>query len=412
MARPRVRVTCARREPDEVPEQLTEFLALLLTLGGEDDLLDHIERHVRIERKSGSYGGFDVFLFLLGALCLRVSLKDLHQDYGRIHGPKLAAAAGRDGLPSSSAVSNALKSCTQEEADAATDWLLTASVLVPELLHDPGAAFHDTLGLTWHLLDYDPTVHALRHRALPEGDDLPPPRRRTDRLAKPGRTGRKRGEVQISRATLEHVGTGLWVGLDVGPGNGKPRQDLIRAAARTASWCTRFGIPLDRVVIRFDGGNSGVAALTECRLAGLIPLTRLHCYSRLEDPEIRASLASATWQEVEDSRSGPTRQAAELGELLLTPSERTARADGRPYEPLRIRVVVTRCPAEQAGSTGRHAAPISWCARPPSPPLRPRWMAEPLRWPGACASHARRCILGGPNDGDGAWRGFLLLVVD
>jgi len=218
MARPKVRVTRARRKPAEVPEEFVEFVALLVALN-KLGLLERIEEHVSIERKSGAYSGFDVFVFLLCSLCLKLGLRKTYEDHVRPHGPKLAAVAGRSSLPSSSAVSGALKACTPAEGAAATDWLLTASVLTPELLHDPAVAFYDTVGECWHLFGYDPTVHAMRQRALPEGDDLPPARRRTTKLAAPGRSGRKRGEAQLSRPTLLHVGAGLWVSVDVEPGN-------------------------------------------------------------------------------------------------------------------------------------------------------------------------------------------------
>ena len=349
MARPGVRVTSARRSSAEVPEQFTEFVALLLFLR-EQGLLDGIERHVRLHRRSDACTGLDVVLFLLCAWCVRApSLRDLHEQQLRAHGPKLAAVAGRERLPSCSALSAALKACQRQEADDATEWLLRASVVDPALIRDPSAAYHDTVGQPWYVFDWDPTVDAFRERMLPEGDDLPPGQRRLRHLAKPGYAGRKRGEVQRSRATLQYAGTAHWVHVDAGRGNGDPRSDIERAAAAAQAWSARFELPPDRLVFRFDGGNSGVPSLTACRQAGLVPLTRLHAYHLLEDPDVRAHLAVSCWQEVEDSGSGPRRMATELGTVQIVPSKHTTRRDdGQAYEPLSIRVVVSRCPAEQA----------------------------------------------------------------
>ena len=69
------------------------------------------------------------------------------------------------------------------------------------------------------------------------------------------------------------------------------------------------------------------------------------------EPEVRRHLNETTWHEVEDSGSGPKREAAELGWFTLPCAPETVRADGTPYDLVRARLVVSRFRSE----TGRGA---------------------------------------------------------
>ena len=52
-----------------------------------------------------------------------------------------------------------------------------------------------------------------RQRALPATPDLPPARRRLDKVCAPGYLGRKRGEIVRTRTTVLQAHTHQWVGL-------------------------------------------------------------------------------------------------------------------------------------------------------------------------------------------------------
>jgi hypothetical protein len=58
------------------------------------------------------------------------------------------------------------------------DALLHTVADVDTVLRHPAVQSYDALGEGWHVFDVDPTVSALRHRALPESDELPDPVRR------------------------------------------------------------------------------------------------------------------------------------------------------------------------------------------------------------------------------------------
>jgi hypothetical protein len=92
-----------------------------------------------------------------------------------------------------------------------TSWLLTTACDAVPVLQHSAAASYDTHNQPWHVFDWDATSTVLRRRALPVGDDLPSPARRSAETGNAGYTGRKRGEVRFTRATLQHAGTGLWL---------------------------------------------------------------------------------------------------------------------------------------------------------------------------------------------------------
>jgi hypothetical protein len=72
-----------------------------------------------------------------------------------------------------------------------------------------------------------------------------------------------------------------------------------------------------------------------------------------EDPDVLARLRSATWYDVEDSRCGPQRAAAELGVFTLAAGSKTRRTDGRRYDAVKMRVVACRFPKSGEAKRGR-----------------------------------------------------------
>ncbi len=354
-----LRVSSSRRPADDLPDDLVFAIALLTALR-EAGVFKDAQRDFRLDRRCGASTGLDLLVFLV-CLFATPGTEGIRPFYESVRrwGPQLAAFAGRRRLASSSTVSRCLDGPDPDQADALAQWLLKRSVLEPDLVHDPGVLCHDTLGEAWHLFDYDPTVTAFRRRALPEGDDLPEPRRRTDGLAVPGYPGRKRGDVQLSRATLQHAGSGLWVCGRTAPGNGSSRTDVPHALRALVTWCEHLSVDPARAVFRSDGGNAGVPALQACKDAGVRYLFRIARYQLLDDPSIRDSLRSATWEEVEDAMCGPRRYATDLGVIALVPSGNTARGDGSPWPTVATRVVVCRSVAA-AGSTGAGTVRGGW----------------------------------------------------
>lgn len=352
MARSSLAVTYESTDPARMPDAFIEPVALFLDLRGRG-VLDELGRRLRI-RRQGGYCGLDVWLALLTyfAAGLGGGVKALW-DRLRPHARQVAGVAGRRSLPSPPSLSRALESVETELLRPEADWLLAGVADIDPLLGHPAVQTYDAVGQGWHVFDLDPTVKALRHRALPERDDLPEPRRRSEDAGAPGYAGRKRGDVVFRRITVQHAGSGAWLHAHLSRGNGQGVADLGPALDTVAATCDRLGAPRARALVRMDGEYGGVPAMTACRQRSLPFVTRLTRPALFEDPEVLARLRGATWHEVPDSLSGPRRAAADLGLLTVRPGERTRRPDGGRYEPVEVRVVASIFPNDGEATRGR-----------------------------------------------------------
>jgi hypothetical protein len=223
-------VTTRKRSTGRLPEWATRYVVLVESLRAQG-VLQAISERLRVARRDG-YSGLDIFLFLLlyfasSCRCGVRSFSDRCRPYAR----ELAVVAGRHSWPTQSSVSRFLSDLDPEQVGAFGDWLLGAGCRASVLEQSAVIVHRDACGNAWQVFDYDPTVETLRQRALPESDQEPAPQRRSAKLAAPGYPGRKRGEVQISRATLQHAGSGLWLSIRVGPGNGEHRRHHQAAIA-------------------------------------------------------------------------------------------------------------------------------------------------------------------------------------
>jgi hypothetical protein len=119
-----------------------------------------------------------------------------------------------------------------------------------------------------------------------------------------------------------------------------------------ASVCDRTGIERERAIVRCDGGFGHVPYVTFCKEHNLAFLTRLSHYGLFERDEIKKHLAQAVWCRVEDSKSGPLREAADLGEVTLLPAAKTRKADGTRFDPVKVRVVASRAHTDNDNGAG------------------------------------------------------------
>lgn len=348
-------------QTDYLPHWATEYVAMVNALGARG-VLGEVSERLQVARRDG-YSSLDAFLFLLAYFSsgLKIGLRPfaaLCAPYSR----QLAAVGGRRHWASSSAMSRLLASLTSVQVDEFGAWLLGEAVGAYTLEAHPSIVCRDTRGEQWQVFDYDPTVTTLRHRGLPLDPDLPAPERRSCEMAAQGYAGRKRGDVQFSRATLQHAGSGLWIGIWMGPGNGAHRRDNERAYASAKSWCARTGADLERAVVRSDGGAGGsVPAMTDCRESGVHYVTRLARYTLLEHEQVQQHLSGAVWEDVEDSLSGPKREATELGTMQLSADRESLRDDGEPYGNIETRIVITRTPIpDESGKRGAGIAKDGW----------------------------------------------------
>jgi len=301
-------------------------------------------RRLKIQREGG-YAGIDAFLFLLYFFVseLGVGVKEFSERASEHH-IQLAAIGGRKRLPTQASMSRILSAVEVENAQEFGSWLLREAVGLVDVIRHPSVLTRDALGEGWHVFDWDPTVTTLRHRALPVVEDTPNGRRRSEFLARPGYPGRKRGDVQFSRGTLQHAGSGLWLGVEMSPGNGAMREAFQAAVDQVVATCDYAEIALDRAILRADGAAGNVPLITACIESGIHYITRLQNYQLLQDKEVVGHLNEADWFNVPSSGSGPNRQATDLGRVVLEPAVNTVRRDGNTYEPIETRVVVSRFP--------------------------------------------------------------------
>lgn len=341
-----------RRATARLPDWAGEGVALVMYLY-ERGWLKQIQERLRIHR-SGGYVGIDVVLHLLFYFTCGAG-KGLKKFDGQIAGVReqLAALGGRASLPTQSSMSRVLGDVTPEAVRAVGRWLLRDVAEVGELLRHSSMKTLDALGQPWHVFDYDPTKKALRQRALPESGDLPTAQRRADGFAAPGYSGRKRGEVQISRSVLQHAGSALWLDTLLASGNGDPRTQLASALEAVVAVCGEVDHPLNRAVVRLDGEFGNVPSLTALREHAVCGITRLNRPALLDLPEVRRRMADHPWHFVPDSLSGPRRSAMDLGMVTVRPGQKTQRDDGTAYEPIDVRVVVSRYPRKKKAEHGR-----------------------------------------------------------
>ena len=336
-----------KQETNELPEWSAGGVAVLTWMRNQLNW-DAFVDGVRIQREGG-YAGIDGFLYLLYYFCaeLSIGLTEFNERK-RKYNVQLAAIGNRATLPSRTALSGILGAVKSDWVREFGDELLLKVAGVKPVLNHPTVLNRDALGQGWHVFDWDPTVTTLRQRALPALDGTPEPVRRSEELAKPGFPGRKRGNVQFSQGTLQHAGSGLWLGLDIAPGNGSGRLAFERAVAQVTATCEFAEISRSDAIVRADGAAGNVPFITACREAGLHYITRLSHYKLLKDILVQKSLDEIDWFSVPSSGSGPSREAAELGTVRLY-SERMERTDGRRYEAVQVRVVVSRFKCDKKG---------------------------------------------------------------
>lgn len=341
-------VQTGKRMMGELPAELRAGATLIQALRKAGTLAEAANRFV-ITRKPG-YLALDGLLFLLcyfsgppGPGGLR-GFYELHREWA----PVLGALGGRARLMSCGALSRLLSASDPSGLAAAGRWWLLHASGALEVLRSPAVVSRDAQGAAWHIFDYDPSRQAFRQRALPEDPTLPPGRRRLSKAAAPGYAGRKRGDVVYSESLLQHHGSGIWLDATVQPGNGDPRAQLASALAAVVEVCEALVTPVARALVRTDGQFGNVPSFSAASAAGVAYLSRVSRAELLASPEVRARLNVARWSRVPDSGSGPTRYAADLGDLELPPGSGTLRDDGSPYEPVVVRVVVSRYRASGA----------------------------------------------------------------
>lgn len=221
------------------------------------------------------------------------------------------------------------------------------------MLRHPWVLTYDAAGAGWPVFDYDPTVTTPRHRAVPVGDDLPEPVRRSAEMGAPGYSGRKRGDMQYRRTDVQHAGRGLWVHGHLSRSNGDRVVDMELAPDDIVKLRNRLGVPPGRAMVRLDGEHGTVPYIATRRARGLPFITRPDRGVLYDDPGVLDLLRNATFCEVPDSRCGPRRAVADLGVVTLHPGKDTRRPEGGQYDPVAVRVIACIFPRTSHAKRGR-----------------------------------------------------------
>ena len=337
---------------EELPERLQEAAVLYHKLGHE--WFESLSRKAPVLRSDGyQLPTLMLFFFALFTGEFRASIRHVSNTLARQKNRLLAACCGFIGFPSQASVSRFLQSVCQDRLEEEMSWMLAFShETARRLMRHAGGACRDTFGASWQIFDLDPTSTVVRQRGLPEGKELPPPKRRLDEIAGPGYPGRKRGEALFRRAVLQHTGSSLWLGSWLRYAGGDSRETFAAAINTVGKTCEFAGFDKKSAILRIDGEGGSIPTISACNKAGISFVFRSRHSSILEHPDNQQQLLKGQWYEVKDSGSGPQRFALDLGEVELTPSASLVNEEGEPYQPLTCRVIVTRFAASTKCSSG------------------------------------------------------------
>lgn len=339
-------------DPRKLPVWASSYALAVRALDAAG-LLSQATERIRFSRQGG-FHPFDVAMFQLCLFLTKAggaARSGQRAFSGLCSGwrPTLAALAGREAWATQASVSRCLNSAGRCDLVGLGRWLLGEGSMLGPVLRHPASYYRDACGQPHLVLDYDPTVIALRKRGLPYGPDLPEPIARATAMAAPGYKGRKRGEVQIAAHVLCHAGTGTWCHLEYEAGNPHPADVADRIALSAHEVARLAHVPAEATVIRVDGAGDVIAVYRAWRKRGLIPLMRMMRYTLLQSDYAAELFERGPWQPVRDSGSGPRREALDLGEYLLDTlaDERDGAA-----EPMYTRLVVSRFAAETKHGAG------------------------------------------------------------
>jgi hypothetical protein len=121
------------------------------------------------------------------------------------------ALFGRDREPSRATLSRFLASLDQSAVESLRTLFLKGVLARPLGKEEQPGGMSDRQGNHFLVFDVDGTPEAANPRALPVTSDRPAPQRRLRPLCASGHTGRRRGEVVRTRATVFQAHTHQWI---------------------------------------------------------------------------------------------------------------------------------------------------------------------------------------------------------
>ena len=107
-------------------------------------------------------------------------------------------------------------------------------------------------------------------------------------MCAPDYTGRKRGEIVRTRATIAQAHTSQWLGSFANPGNGWYQEELCRAVATIQLYRKAHDLPEELILLRLDGQYGTGAVLAD--LANFSYVMRGKDYTVLDRMEVQSRL--------------------------------------------------------------------------------------------------------------------------
>jgi hypothetical protein len=268
-----------------------EEVAVMAHLLTQTGIISALEEHVQFARaRFGTYDTIDFVIVLLSyALSGEPTILAFYERLAPFAN-EIAALFHRHHLPSRSALSRFLAALDEQTVEALRSQFLQDLFERATPFSSPGGVW-DRRDQQYVVIDVDGTRQAARQRALPHLPTLPEPRRRLSEVAKPGYTGRKRGEVVRTRTTVLQAHTHHWLGTFGGPGNGDLRGELQRACQLAIAYATKQQLLPSQILLRFDGGYGDTAVLSDVLAMGLGVIARSRDYALLGRPEVLVALS-------------------------------------------------------------------------------------------------------------------------
>jgi hypothetical protein len=255
----------------------------------KQDVLSKISEGIRFPRRRfGRSEVIDFLAVLLGyAISSERTLEAFYQSLQPFAVPFMALF-GRDRLPARSTLSRFLAGLPEAPVSALRTLFLDDVLSRPLSPEKQPGGLTDRAGNAWVVFDVDGTREAVRQRALPQSEDLPPAFRRLDEVCAAGYTGRKRGQVVRTRTVISQAHTYQWLGSFGNRGNGRYREELRQGLSVITRYLTAHQMSQERALLRLDGQYGTGAVLID--LAGFAFVTRGKDYTVLDHPQVQARL--------------------------------------------------------------------------------------------------------------------------
>jgi hypothetical protein len=308
-------------DPASVPSlpSWMEEVAVMAHLLAQTGIISALEEHVQFAR--ARFGTYDTIDFVMVLLSYALSGEPtICAFYDRLEpfADEVAALFHRHHIPSRSALSRFLAALDEKTVEALRSQFLSDLFERATPFSSPGGMW-DRLDQQYVVIDVDGTRQAARQRALAHLPTLPEPHRRLSEVAKPGYTGRKRGEVVRTRTTVLQAHTHQWLGTFGGAGNGDLRGDLQRACQLALTYATKQQFLPSQLLLRLDGGYGDTVVLSDVLALGLGVIARSRDYALLGRPEILAALSRPPVIHGTYAESGMIRDLYDCPSIRLLP---------------------------------------------------------------------------------------------